>query len=58
MNGDTRESDMNELRDELGCLCRLSISKDSRKKKRFHETSISYKGHASGLSVLANLTTH
>ena len=35
MNGGTKESAMNELWDELCCLCRLSISKDSRKRRGF-----------------------
>ena len=47
----TRESDMNELQDELCCLCRLLISKDLRKRKRFHGTS------CTKANTLANLTT-
>ena len=53
MNGGTRESEMNELRNELCCLCHLSISKDSRKKKRFHGTSCT-----KAKAILANLTTN
>ena len=52
MNGGTRESDMNEFRDELCCLCCLSISKDSTKRKRFHGTSCT-----KTKAILANLTT-
>ena len=52
VNGGIRESDMNELWDELCCLCHLSISKDSRKRKRFHGTSCT-----KATAILANLTT-
>ena len=49
MNGGIRESDMNELRGEVCCLCCSSILKDSR--KRFHGTSCK-----KAKAILANLT--
>ena len=52
MNGGTSESHMNKLWGELCCLCHLSISKDSRKRKRFHGTSCT-----KAKAILANLTT-
>ena len=52
MNDGTWESDMNELGDELCCLCCLSILKDSRKGKRFHGTSCT-----KAKAIQANLTS-
>ena len=52
MNGGTRESFTNELRGELCCLCCTSVSKDLRKRKRFHGTSCT-----KAKAILANLTT-